>query len=244
MDDSILSAGYYHTCAIEPRKLDPEEQLLEEFMSSSPSSPPVPPPSLLPASSRSKAFAQSISGQVSDDYKRPGTIKCWGRNSKGQTKAPNGLFLQVSCGEHFSCALKLDHTIECWGQIGSVPGPELLFKHVSSGRYHACGLLMNGSIKCFGGGNQFGELDAPTGRYDMVRCGRTMTCGLQANTRNVECWGKRLVGKDAPDSQFRQISVSPNQHVCGITMSGDVSCWGRDYRGETEDKDGKVECRD
>jgi hypothetical protein len=37
----------------------------------------------------------------------------------------------------FSCGIKVDETVECWGHMGS-PEPGL-FLQISAGEFHACG---------------------------------------------------------------------------------------------------------
>ena len=40
---------------------------------------------------------------------------CWGNNPDGNTDAPDGEFTAVSPGYWYTCGLRTDGTITCWG---------------------------------------------------------------------------------------------------------------------------------
>ena len=44
-----------------------------------------------------------------------GTVACWGRNNRGQSRSPEGIFRSVSAGGEHSCGLRTDSTVSCWG---------------------------------------------------------------------------------------------------------------------------------
>ena len=44
-----------------------------------------------------------------------GGLACWGWNRYGQTEAPSGGFSQVSAGWGYSCALRANGGVDCWG---------------------------------------------------------------------------------------------------------------------------------
>jgi len=41
---------------------------------------------------------------------------CWGDNAYGQLDAPSGKFTEVAVGVFYSCGLRDDGTIQCWGR--------------------------------------------------------------------------------------------------------------------------------
>ena len=79
-------------------------------------------------------------------------MECWGAGTKdtgfypnyGQAMPPAGKFIQVSAGALFTCGVKADHTLACWGYnfYGQVKrAPEGEFKQVSAGLGgHACAI--------------------------------------------------------------------------------------------------------
>ncbi|HEY4954422.1 MAG TPA: RCC1 domain-containing protein, partial [Gemmatimonadaceae bacterium] len=76
---------------------------------------------------------------------------------------------QVSAGETYTCALKTDGTVVCWGAIGvnyygqaTVPGGLASVAQVSAGGYHTCALKTDGTVVCWGE-NSSGETTVPAG---------------------------------------------------------------------------------
>ena len=44
-----------------------------------------------------------------------GTIACWGANTYGQSTPPSGTFTSVGTGGMFTCGVKTDGSLLCWG---------------------------------------------------------------------------------------------------------------------------------
>lgn len=106
-----------------------------------------------------------------------GPLRCWGQNDRGQASPPPGIFVQVSSGHLFSCAVGLDEKVQCWGENTEVP--KGYFTQVSTGQSHVCGLLKNRSLRCWGR-NDYGESDpTPTGPFVQVSKRRLHICVLR-----------------------------------------------------------------
>ena len=130
----------------------------------------------------------------------------------------------VSAGYDFTCAVKSDRTVKCWGanafygQLGdgtgvnsptpvSVSGISTATM-VAAGYYHACALLADGTVQCWGlnSNGQLGEGDdspsvanAPVSvlgisNATMVAAGMSHTCVLLADG-TVKCWGDNSFGQ-------------------------------------------------
>jgi hypothetical protein len=73
----------------------------------------------------------------------------------GETTVPNGLVAkQVAAGWGFSCALKMDNTVECWGdnRVKKTTVPNgLVAKQIALGLDHACAIKLDDTLKCWGG---------------------------------------------------------------------------------------------
>jgi len=126
-----------------------------------------------------------------------GTVKCWGSNSGGQlgngthrvsttpaqVKGVGGTgtlsnVTQISAGNHYTCALLSNHTVECWGDnydgdlgdgtvnysstpahVKGVGGTGALSNvtQIGAGYEHTCALLADHTVECWGS-NYGGEL--------------------------------------------------------------------------------------
>ena len=108
---------------------------------------------------------QQRPGVVDDDF--GGAIECWG----DQQFIPPGIFVQVSAGHSFSCAITINDVLKCWGheQIFTLPDNDVVATQVSSGQNHICILQKDKTIQCWGL-NHFGEASPPSsGQFVQVR---------------------------------------------------------------------------
>ncbi|MFA7209793.1 MAG: hypothetical protein WC120_06000, partial [Parcubacteria group bacterium] len=147
-------------------------------------------------------FLSDIS-QLSAEYyhtcalKNDGSTYCWGRNNYGQlgdnslvdkwipvqTLDADGInnlsnVSQIEAGNHFTCALKTDSSVYCWGynalgqlgigsttykllpnQVLGVGGVGTLsnVSHLSAGQYHICSTQNDNTAYCWGN-NRYGQL--------------------------------------------------------------------------------------
>ena len=168
-----------------------------------------------------------------------GAARCWGDNSFGQlgdgstspsytaAVAVNGLasgITQVSTGLWFSCALKTDHTVWCWGnnangQLGSDPAINPTSNTplqvtglstaiaITAGQDHACALTQAGAMLCWGnnGQGQLGDGGLEPASFTPVQVSG-LTSGVSAITAGgfhtcalvgggIQCWGFNSFGQ-------------------------------------------------
>ncbi len=133
-------------------------------------------------------------------------------------------------GSNFSCGLKADGSISCWGDdlYGPTHVPAGTYTQVSAGCNHACGLRMDGSISCWGN-NWHGQTHVPTGTYTQVSAGVGYACGLKTDG-SISCWGDNFYYRthDGPPGTYTQVSVGANS-ICGLRTDGSLSCWGYSF---------------
>jgi len=189
---------------------------------------------------------------ITSDYR----AVCWGANDMGQlgqgnTNIINAMVnitllsleepVDIAVGEHHTCVVTSDGTIECWGQndfgqlgrgfkcpYGSyangcngdfavtLPGlvtnsSEFGFVQVSVGDTHTCGLLANGTAMCWGS-NADGQLGV----------GNTVDRFVPTFTVMPE------------SASFTQIDLG-KAHSCATNYSGELFCWGRNSFGQLGD---------
>jgi len=162
-----------------------------------------------------------------------GTVKCWGWDKYGQTRAPSGAYRSVSAGGGHTCGVLESGAVKCWGHNGYNVRSEVplgAYRSVSAGDSHACGVLESGTVKCWGKNGDWNY--APSGVYQSVSAGSSHTCGvLESGT--VKCWGNELDGRThVPSGVYRSVSAG-DSHTCGVLESGTVKCWGKNGTGQT-----------
>lgn len=185
------------------------------------------------AGSTLSAGVYHVCGIKNDDS----TVLCWGDNSKGQTDAPGGTFLEISAGYWFNCGLKSDYTIVCWGKDiageTSPPGDTIpkgkQFTQIETGAYHACALQSDGNVRCWGNNSNSQSVYLP-GPFKQLALGDSHSCGLR-NDGSVECWGYDGNGQaSTPSDTFTSI-VAGYRTTCGVKEDEVAVCWG--YNSKT-----------
>ena len=135
--------------------------------------------------------------------------------------APSGKFKSVSVGGAHSCGLRVDGTVECWGDndFGELDAPLGQFSAVSSGGFHTCGLRVDGTVECWGDI----EWELPPGQFTAVSSGGFHTCGLMVDGA-VECSPGFLWSVEPPAGRFESVSVG-GVRSCGLRVYGTIECW-------------------
>jgi alpha-tubulin suppressor-like RCC1 family protein len=136
----------------------------------------------------------------------------------------------VTSGLDFSCALKPDGTLACWGRTFTLPADTLT--QVDAGFTHVCALKPNGSIVCWGD-NNYGQLDGiPTGTFTQVSAGFKHSCALKSDG-SIACWGANDYGQldGIPAGTFTQVSAGFT-HSCALKSDGSIACWGANDYGQ------------
>ncbi len=150
----------------------------------------------------------------------------------------DGTFTAISAGNEFSCGIRADRTVVCWGSNGSgqSDAPEGTFTTISSGHEHSCGVKSGGSVACWGSNGE-GRSDAPEGTFTTISSGHEHSCGVKSGG-SVVCWGSNGSGQsDAPEGTFTIIS-SGYKHSCGIKTDRTVACWGDNETGQSDPPEG------
>ena len=178
--------------------------------------------------------------------KLDGTAWCWGSNRSGQlggaanlgvtTPNPNPLqvgtatnWASVSVGLSFSCGLRTDGTLWCWGtnwagQLGTstnsgtnnataVPvqvGAATDWTAVSTGHSSTCGVRSGGTLWCWGG-NRYGQLGTSTNNDSDTPNPTPAQAGVGTVWTSVSTDGG---------------------HTCALTASATIWCWGQNASGE------------
>lgn len=188
----------------------------------------------LPVSGLASVAAVAAGGYHSCALMPDSTVRCWGRNTRGQLGDGSSSFfastpvavsgmstaVSLSGGFYHTCAALRDGTVQCWGdndsgQIGNtlaystvpmtVEGISNAIA-VSAGSYHSCALLADRTVRCWGR-NTNGQLGngAATNSSSPVLVG-----GLTGST----------------------VLGAGGLHTCAITDDRSGRCWGWNLYGQ------------
>jgi alpha-tubulin suppressor-like RCC1 family protein len=166
-----------------------------------------------------------------------GLVRCWGFNNEGELgdgtsgnskptpiTVPIASVRALSAGLYHTCALTASGGVRCWGdnslgQVGmgadagavqSLPSPDDVLsnaKAIAAGGSTTCALTMGGGVRCWGS-NDGGELGD----------------GTQVNRASPP-------STDVPIGEPVTAIVTGREHVCALTSSGGVRCWGMNLYG-------------
>ena len=143
-----------------------------------------------------------------------------------------GGFTAISVGMNFSCALRSNGTVACWGanNYGQLSVPSGTFSSISARAWHACGVRDDGTVECWGD-DQYGQASPLGGVFTAVSGGGGHSCGLRVDG-TVECWGNNNLGQASPLSgTFTSVSAGL-RHTCGVRSDGTIECWGSMSEGQ------------
>ena len=115
----------------------------------------------------------------------------------------------------------------------AVASPELL----ALGGPHSCAIVADGSIECWGS-HEYGQTDAPAGRFLSIGGGAAHNCALNVGG-GIVCWGDNSLGQlDAPVGRYVALSVGFG-HGCALDEDGEIDCWGLDFYGQATPAEGR-----
>jgi alpha-tubulin suppressor-like RCC1 family protein len=176
-----------------------------------------------------------------------GQLKCWGDNSFGQigdgTTTPRSApieidsssnYIAVAVGGGFVCGITSTKALKCWGlnnlgQLGdgtsadkitpTIVDPNTRYNQISAGYYRACGITEDDDLKCWGTNNAW------SAQSSIVWHGCTPTRPPFAAEQSSSVPTLQDNG-----AKYSSVSVG-DSHICGITMSGELKCWGKNCTG-------------
>lgn len=173
-----------------------------------------------------------------------GAAKCWGYNGSGQ----------------LGDGTRVDRSMPV-----QVVGLESGVASITAGTLMTCAVLKTGEAKCWGGGNAHGQLGDGTTVSKLVPTSVQLPSPVKAivvdqytacaltTTGGVLCWGYNSEGQVGDGTKLTRLVPTPvvglqsgvrqiahprttnPSHVCALTASGGVKCWGANSSGELGD---------
>lgn len=140
---------------------------------------------------------------------------------------PGGSFVTLSAGEGYTCGVRSDMRVVCWGSNTLGQSIPMVFSGVgiAAGGLHTCAIRsFDNSVSCWGyEGSR--ATSAPAGRFVQVSSGRSHSCGVRED-RTIACWGTNTHGQlEAPSGTFILVKAG-DVATCALRDDGEVVCWG------------------
>jgi len=145
----------------------------------------------------------------------------------------------IGVGSYHVCAVELDETVVCWGDLGRPP-PAGAFRTLAAGSDFHCGLDPEGVAQCWGNGADR-RLAPPAEPLATISLGSSgHGCGLVAADRRVVCWGRDDFGETAaPAGPFDVVSAG-EFYTCGLrSPDAGIVCWGNNDFGTLDAPPGR-----
>lgn len=139
---------------------------------------------------------------------------------------PAGTFTAITALAYFTCGIRSDSTLACWGPSTYYDPPTGAFAAIGGGWFHACAVRGDGTLACWGTANH-GATFPPAGVFDSVHAGWYHNCAIRSDG-TMACWGS-LGG--APSGTYRAVAIG-YQHACAVRTDGALACWGANYDGQ------------
>ena len=188
---------------------------------------------------------------VGDGYAcalRPGgEVACWGRgtrrpaggagvartaeerDNRARLEPPPGPFTAISAFDEFTCALRTDSTIACWGMHDTDFDVELAeppagpFTSVRAGHHRACGLRPDGEAICWST-DDGQQTPIGDGAFAALPDGKDTPCALR-HSGQLACSGHHSdLATNAPGTPLRSVATMGHR-ACGLDPSRGIACW-------------------
>jgi hypothetical protein len=129
-----------------------------------------------------------------------GSIEFWGDTSGFTTKP--GPYIDMVLGEAHVCAIKPDHTLECFNnsQFNQTP-PSGTYQSLTVDTDTNCALATDGTVACWGsntwGDGSLGKAVAPSGKFLSISLAAQHGCGVRTD-HSIACWGNPAYAFPSP----------------------------------------------
>jgi hypothetical protein len=131
-----------------------------------------------------------------------------------------GGFLAVNASNQSTCAIRLDQTVACWGDIFEAP-PAGAFLALDGDTELMCGIRVGGGVECW----SYGESVPMDGAFTKVSTGE-VPCGIRIDG-TIACVGEAQSFATPPSGRYLDLAMS-FEGGCALTIEGEIACWPSD----------------
>ena len=162
----------------------------------------------------------------------PGTGSCPHIES-AEFRMSETKYKSVDAGKNHTCGIKMDNTIECWGDNteGQTDAPEGEFMSISAGGGASCGINMDDHLVCWGNARL---TRPPDGKYSHVSVGDEHVCAVTLahdNANKIDCWGLPNNEGRTDNKGVFNAGGAADQPWLSVTSGSDYNCALNAYLG-------------
>ncbi|XP_073142287.1 serine/threonine-protein kinase-like protein CCR4 [Henckelia pumila] len=167
---------------------------------------------------------------VGDDFvcglSSSGQVQCLGNDANYVTNhVPMGNFSFLAAGFRHACAVSLNGSLECWGNVvGEKPRGE--FTALALGENRGCALRSNKTVSCWGENGYNMPESLRNEFFISLEAKQTIFCGVRMSDYSLLCWGNEDF--DSNPLVFNDMVPGPcrasNQCSCGPLPNYEEYC--------------------
>ncbi|XP_061359401.1 serine/threonine-protein kinase-like protein CCR4 [Gastrolobium bilobum] len=140
-----------------------------------------------------------------------GNVTCMGNNTRVVGHEPSGNYSLVAAGFWHACAISLDGSLDCWGNVVG-DKPQGSFVSLALGEDRSCALGYNGMVACWGS-NNFSMPNRLQGTFfESIVAKRSVFCGVVSSNYSLLCWGTEIL--ESNTKVFDNVLPGPCRNEC------------------------------
>ncbi|XLR56580.1 hypothetical protein S83_007252 [Arachis hypogaea] len=151
-----------------------------------------------------------------------GKVTCSGGDTGVVGKEPGGAHSAIAAGFRHACAISIDGSLDCWGDVDQKPQGK--FVDLALGENRSCSLRDNRTVACWGQ-NNFRIPKRFEGTFFVaIVAKRSVFCGIVYSNFSLVCWGAKFFDTNA--EVFENVLPGPcrSNCPCGILLGSATLC--------------------
>ncbi|KAL3503881.1 hypothetical protein ACH5RR_033722 [Cinchona calisaya] len=143
---------------------------------------------------------------------KSGKIQCLGSYTNVTGHVPVGNFSVVSAGFRHACAISMNGSMECWGDMVGVKPPGE-FRSIALGENRSCALRANWTVACWGENDFSLPVSLQQTNFISLEGKGSVFCGVEKSNFSLFCWRNEGI-LDSNSAVFNRVVPGPCRKQC------------------------------
>lgn len=140
-------------------------------------------------------------------------IICLGSDTRVTDHTPRGNYRLVAAGFRHACAISLNGSLECWGDmVGAKPPGVFTWLALSENR--GCALKLDKTALCWGENNYSLPASLQDKHFISIEAKQEVFCGILLEDFSLSCWGNDFLELDSNFTVFDDVVPGPCRRQC------------------------------